>query len=60
MTRPRSRNQEENMDGKGIGDAIASAFIVAVVIAFCFGVLVMLGLPRLWEVFRPWLHAITA
>ena len=48
------------MDGKAIGDAIMGGFIAVAVIAFGLGALLMWGVPKLWELLRPWIHALTA
>lgn len=47
------------MYGKAIGDAIAGMFIVIAVAAFGFGALLTWGLPKLWALVKPWLHAVT-
>lgn len=48
------------MDGRGIGDGIIAAIISVMTIAFCFGALAMWGLPKLWELVKPFIHALTA
>lgn len=48
------------MDGSGIGSATMGAVIAVAVMAFGFGALVMWGVPKLWELVKPWIHALTA
>ena len=48
------------MDGKGIGDAIISAFIGIAVIAFGLGGLLMWVIPELWNLLKPIIHAATS
>lgn len=48
----------------GLGDAIAYSIVVLAIIAVVVGgliaTLLIFGLPWLWELLKPWLHAITA
>lgn len=50
--------------GPGFFDAIASAmawlFVACLAAAFALGALAVWGLPKLWEMLKPWVHAITA
>lgn len=48
------------MDGHAISQAIIGGIIVIAVAAFGLGALVMWGVPRLWELLKPWLHTLTA
>ena len=48
------------MDGRGIGDGIIGAIISMMIVAACFGALAMWGLPKLWELVKPFIHALTA
>lgn len=46
------------------GDAIRAAVIRLVLVAFVCGAIISLllvfGLPALWDWIKPWLHAVTA
>lgn len=48
------------MDGNAIGGALARMVLVLVAAAFALGVLAMWGLPKLWELVKPFIHAATA
>lgn len=48
------------MDGNAIGDAIARFVILLAVAAFALGALAVWGLPKLWDVVKPWIHALTS
>jgi len=48
------------MDGRGIGDAIAGAMIAVALIGFAAGAFVFLGIPKIWELIKPWIHTITS
>ena len=48
------------MDGNSLGKALANAIFGLVVIAFVIGALAMWGLPKLWELVKPLIHAATA
>ena len=43
----------------GLGEALVVMFIAAVAAAFAAGMLMMWGIPKLWHVIMPWLHAVT-
>jgi hypothetical protein len=48
------------MWSEGIWEAMVTFFIVAIVVAVGFGMLLMWGLPKLWELVKPLIHAATA
>lgn len=48
------------MDGRAIGDAIIGGIIAVAIMAFGLGALAVWGLPKLWELVKPWIHALTA
>jgi len=45
--------------GRSIAESAAAGLIILVVIAFFLGALSMWGLPYLWAIIKPILHAIT-
>lgn len=46
--------------GSAIGSAMVAMIIVAVVCASAITAALIFGLPWLWTLLKPWLHAITA
>ena len=48
------------MIGQVINEAIARAIVVLAVLAFSFGALAMWGIPKLWELLKPFIHMVTA
>lgn len=46
--------------GRAIGDAIMAGVVLAMVISFSLGALAVWGLPLLWEMIKPIIHAVTA
>jgi hypothetical protein len=52
------------MMGQGFGDSIWQSLllgiILLVVVVFVLGMLTMWGLPKLWIILKPIIHAITA
>lgn len=51
--------KEIEMDGYAIGSAMARFVILLAVVAFALGALAMWGLPKLWELVKPFIHAMT-
>jgi hypothetical protein len=51
---------EDEMDGNAISGALARMTIVLVAVAFAIGAFAMWGLPKLWELAKPLIHAVTA
>lgn len=52
--------ERTEMDGNAIGSAMARFVLLLAVAAFALGVLAMWGLPKLWELVKPFIHAVTA
>lgn len=48
------------MDGRGIGNGIIGSLIVLAIMTFGAGALTVWGLPKLWELVKPLIHALTA
>lgn len=48
------------MDGSGIGEALVRGIIAISVIAFGLGALLMWGVPKLWDILKPAIHAATS
>lgn len=48
------------VDGRAIGEAFVGLIVVIAVGAFCLGGLVFWGVPKLWALLKPFIHAITA
>lgn len=48
------------MWSEGIWEGMVTFFIIAIVAAIGFGMLLMWGLPKLWEMVKPLIHAVTA
>ena len=46
--------------GRSIAEAMAIGFFLVIVVAFGLGLLVAWGLPKLWELIKPLIHAMTA
>lgn len=45
---------------EGLVEAIIGFIIMVAVLAFTFGVIAMLAIPKLWEIVKPFLHTLTA
>ena len=45
--------------GRGIAESVVTGLIVLVIIVFVLGALTMWGLPKLWIIIKPIIHAIT-
>ena len=45
--------------GRGIAESVATVLIILVIIVFALGALTMWGLPKLWIILKPIIHAIT-
>jgi hypothetical protein len=41
-------------------ESMIASLIVIIVAAVGFGMLLMWGLPKLWDMVKPWIHLITA
>lgn len=48
------------MWSNGIWEGMVAFFFVAIGIAIGFGMLLMWGIPKLWELVKPLIHAATA
>lgn len=48
------------MYGQAIGDAIFRGIIIVAVVAFGLGALAVWGLPKVWELVKPFIHSLTA
>lgn len=48
------------MYGDGIWEAMVTFFIICIIAAIGFGMLLMWAAPKAWEYIKPWIHAITA
>lgn len=46
--------------GKALSDAVAGLIALIAIVCICIGGLVVWGLPKLWELVKPWIHALTA
>jgi hypothetical protein len=49
-----------HMDFSGVYNAMIAIFIASIVAAFAFGGLCVWGLPKLWMLIKPFIHAMTA
>jgi hypothetical protein len=46
--------------GRGIAESAVTGLIALVIIVFALGALTMWGLPKLWIILKPIIHAVTA
>lgn len=44
----------------GVWEAMVTLFFVCIAVAVGFGMFLMWALPKLWELVKPWIHAVTA
>lgn len=47
------------MWSEGIWEGMVTFFIIVIVAAIGFGMLLMWGLPKIWEMVKPLIHAAT-
>lgn len=47
------------MWSNGIWEGMVTFFFIAIGIAVGFGVFLMWGMPKLWELVKPWIHSVT-
>jgi len=46
--------------GSRIGQSLIVGIIILIIVSFCVGALTIWGLPKLWLLIKPIIHAITA
>ena len=52
--------KECEMWSEGIWEGLVLFFFIAIGLAVGFGMFLMWGLPKLWELIKPWIHSVTA
>jgi hypothetical protein len=45
--------------GASIGKSLAGGIIILILVSYFLGAFTIWGLPKLWEIIKPFIHAIT-